>query len=734
MGTTPSVRRADTRTPFDLARPRSVPDPLVATTAVAFYLSLHLRVLFLAPVEPFDEGLRLATATLVRFGQVPYRDFYIPYGPMGGWLGAGIAAIGGGLVAQRFLFVGGTGVAIALIVHIVHRRQGLGAALITTGLLVRYPPSPPYVFPYLALASAMLLFVGKDADGEGFRGPDLRVLAVGLVLATASWFRFELAVWLLPWTVLTLRAHGAKPWLALPWVTGAVPYLLLAAMGGLHGLRTTLHYAASGYPIERSMPVPWGAAHDFVMSLGDLSSPVARSALETSFVLTLAYVGSAVTLIAWMSGWIGRWAAEREAARTSVQPIGERVSVLDRIGVLPFLWWILAFSFLSLTVRADEGHAINLITPLLLFWGWQPPLLAPRRGAEAQVVRAWPGSGLVVLILLAISLAQLSGQVVWLLDVSSSTAKAASVGPLPGRSLGDMGDDLRAIKGYSDLRRGAPLLVVNRRNDVAFINAPFIFYGLDRPTAGWPVVYDPGLADDKDVHAGVVDVQCKGFTDVVAWDAPVGPLYRAEQRRSPLLDRFIALNYRLEFSGEQFDYRVPDRSTCLRPRGVDPDVLGEIRRARASQGDLMAYAILGEAQAEIDQSLSPYERGDRALASILAGIPHALPTGQPHRLIATRLLAAEHDVGRAGGPYALPQHELRGQSGDVHLANAVLAAVDSRTGDDLARVTAELRRAVAESSELSGLVCAALTRTTSASRSVTTLLCGGADREWGHAT
>ena len=48
-----------------------------------------------APLSTFDGGIAASAGTFILHGRVPYRDFWLLYTPLGGYLAAGLTAVFG---------------------------------------------------------------------------------------------------------------------------------------------------------------------------------------------------------------------------------------------------------------------------------------------------------------------------------------------------------------------------------------------------------------------------------------------------------------------------------------------------------------------------------------------------------------------------------------------------------------------------------------------------------------
>lgn len=170
---------------------------------------------------PFDAGWRVVS------GQVPFRDFILPVGPVLPWLqGLGFALFGVGfrgyLLTACLLNVAATGLAMLLVACLFPARWGLWAAAgLLTALWFQPPAGTPWFEPvaYLAalpgVAAWVLHLTGNDAkNGSDGRGRVLTGALAGAGLAVAFLAKQSVALFLAPAALLLLavelRFHAVR--------------------------------------------------------------------------------------------------------------------------------------------------------------------------------------------------------------------------------------------------------------------------------------------------------------------------------------------------------------------------------------------------------------------------------------------------------------------------------------------------------------------------------------------
>ena len=170
-----------------------------------------------APLSPFDGGITSSAATFTLHGQLPYRDYWLLYGPLGGWLLAIPTAIAGPSVLLMQL----SGLAVAL-----------GQAAIGYLLVRRWAGHFVSLLVGVAAACVPPLFLGLS----------LAAWSLGLLLALiALYLIFETT---------------ASPWLAgfvlgLAFLTrlDVGGYALLAAMAGRNRAQVLAGIALTVAPV-----------------------------------------------------------------------------------------------------------------------------------------------------------------------------------------------------------------------------------------------------------------------------------------------------------------------------------------------------------------------------------------------------------------------------------------------------------------------------------------------------
>src|SRR4030081_5923 len=174
-------------TPSRIAAVRDRPSPamIAQATAVLLFFALATARFMVAPLDRYDEGVTLTKAALTAAGQIPFRDYWITYGPLDTYiLAAAFKAVAVNVMVERALGV----VVLALLAvaaYAVTGRLGLrdGMRLLLSGLISVVPISvPAFNSAFLANlvgVSAVLAFLyGLDHDRK--RWPFLTGALVGM--------------------------------------------------------------------------------------------------------------------------------------------------------------------------------------------------------------------------------------------------------------------------------------------------------------------------------------------------------------------------------------------------------------------------------------------------------------------------------------------------------------------------------------------------------------------------
>ncbi len=166
---------------------------LIGLLAAVFFALIAIRFL-VAPLDRFDEGVTLTKADLAAAGWVPYRDFWITYGPLDTYLLAGaFKAFGASVLAER-----GMGILLAWVFSIVAYRMmttvGLrrGPRILMTGLIGLVPVSvaafnSSFLVNLVGLGALLVFF--RSIRDHDWRWPAIAGVLTGL----ASFSRPEYA-------------------------------------------------------------------------------------------------------------------------------------------------------------------------------------------------------------------------------------------------------------------------------------------------------------------------------------------------------------------------------------------------------------------------------------------------------------------------------------------------------------------------------------------------------------
>src|ERR1700687_511227 len=181
------------RTPALPNRPS--PAVIVQATAVILFFVLATVRFMVATLDRYDEGVTLTKAALTAAGRIPFRDYWITYGPLDTYiLAAAFKAIAVNVVVERALGV----VVLALLAGVAYAvtgRLGLrgGMRLLLTGLISVVPISvPAFNSAFLAnlggVAAVLASLYSLDHDRP------IWPLLTGALTGLASFSRPEFAI------------------------------------------------------------------------------------------------------------------------------------------------------------------------------------------------------------------------------------------------------------------------------------------------------------------------------------------------------------------------------------------------------------------------------------------------------------------------------------------------------------------------------------------------------------
>jgi hypothetical protein len=478
--------------------------------AVMLFFVLATARFMVAPLDRYDEGVTLTKAALTAAGRIPFRDYWITYGPLDTYiLAAAFKAVAVNVVVER-----GLGVVVlallAIVAYAVTGRLGLrgGIRLLLTGLISVVPLSvPAFNSAFLANlvgVTAVLTFL-CSLDRDQRRWPLLTGALMGLASFSRPEFALALGIGLFfGYAAMGLNRQGWRARL-LPYVLGAV-----GVAAGLWGVTVLMAgitpvwfdlvtYATSLYPQARRIP----------FGRGD----------EAVVVIVLGMAFAAI----WLWGLVRAYRQRASAGERA------RLTALLVSGVLLFTW---------VRTRADGIHAMDAwpVTAILL------ALLLQRRSRTATP----PGRAFQALVpVLGILMLSVAAGGLVFRDLSQPHATAGI--PRSGLSgerawmpTAELAAVLRDIDAAAP--RGSPIWVGLQRNDLVTFNDTTLYF-LSARSPG-TVFYEalPGLTNTE---SGERTIACQLARAGVAL-AVLGPTSAGEPWNlssvpgSAFLDRWLA--------------------------------------------------------------------------------------------------------------------------------------------------------------------------------------------------
>ena len=524
------------------------------------FVALRWPYLVTVPVNPFDEGLQLSSGAFVARGLVPFRDFYIPYGPANAYILAALDHVGfDGILAVRGVFLGLNALVISVGSYVVLRRIGPLAALVYAAVIAAYPPSSTYSGVVLLILVAFGTAIGWRQDtriaplvDDPTSSNDRRLLAVGVLVAMAVWFRWEMAAILVVWLSMVIWQRRSRLNLrigviaGLPIAISLGPYALIALSGGAPHMISALRYAVFGYPRYRSVPFSWGAPRELALNLLGLTS---GASLSDSIALGMSYSVVAVGLLVLIIGFLADRTPNHKWLRLYDRDDSQMIIIVGATaGIL----------LASLRTRPDVSHASQLFV-----LGWLPLFWNRLRYREVRVALALSAG---VLLLLAIQ--------PWNLDEVDAAIDRFAAGPgdsIVRSTYMSYGSDEQHIRnlvdGWGRLQSDRPelpeaIFVANRSNDLTHSNAAIVYWLLDAPPAHWLTVFDPGFADGEREQMSMISALCDTGATVVLKETVRGPEHPSGRRFSNKLDEFLDQAYVTVYHSDRYDILVPAASDC----------------------------------------------------------------------------------------------------------------------------------------------------------------------------
>jgi hypothetical protein len=483
---------------------------IVQAMAVMLFFVLATARFMVAPLDRYDEGVTLTKAALTAAGQIPFRDYWITYGPLDTYiLAAAFKAVAVNVMVERALGVVVLAL-LAIVAYAVTGRLGLrgGIRLLLTGLISVVPISvPAFNSAFLANlvgVTAVLTFL-CSLDRDQRRWPLLTGALMGLASFSRPEFALALGIGLFAGYAATgLNRHTLRVRL-LTYLFSAIGVAtgLWAATVLMAGITPVwfdlVTYATSLYPQARRIPVGRGDEAGVVIVLG----------------------------VAFAAIWV--WALVRAYRQRSSPDERARIIALLVSGVLLFTW---------VRTRADGIHAMDAwpLTAILL------ALLLERRS-----LRSTPPSRAVQALVPVVGMLMLSVAAGGLVYRDLSQPHAAAGVPrsglsgerawMPAAQLAEVIFDIDAAT-----PDGGPIWVGLQRNDLVTFNDTTLYFLSGRNPG---TVYYEALPGLTNTDSGERTIACQLARAGVAL-AVLGPTSAGEPWNlssvpgSAFLDRWLA--------------------------------------------------------------------------------------------------------------------------------------------------------------------------------------------------
>lgn len=629
----------------------------------------------------FDDGIEYTTVTYLLHGQIPFTDFYEPYG-----LGLGIPGVFphllgfGGAFALRLTYGLFPPLVTLLVTPLVWRRCGAATAVIV-GLITITSGTPRYSMGFAALfgfASLLGRLVRRtpagtlqDAAASSPRG----VLFASFICSLAGWARTEYAVFAVAWAVILLmvlpRGRRRTSLVAGTLLFAVLPSLIVVTTGGWEHLwwfvRYTLSTEPSGFHAQRGLPIEWHLLDERLTEVLHLQFGASTAgAIVGSYGVAVAVVAVSLVL-AIVPAW---------------RP---RLLKADRSYLVPFMVIACAVVFYGQLARFSPGYG-EIGNPV--FWVAGAMLLG-RPSNRVLVVLA---------VLVAYPFAEgIAPGAIY--DEWAQRPPVTNRVSVPGFNRIPMGEGASAELGATSMVAliaqwhrlgldGRATFSVELRNDVAWGNEAIVGYLLNAPAAAWPLTYDPGLANSGAVEHGAVAELCKDRAPVVQADDDFPyPQGKAPYIGSRLLDEFLAADYEIAAVAGWYRILLPSTSACVLPQALSDETLRSLSERWLTKGELAeagALAIARMERASVDHERAP--ASDAALAALGGYVltPAQLPPGAlgrallalsapPGSLPLASAAAAKwpSDIERLAAQTAWVAHRTPGEAGTPEAVDAV---------------------------------------------------------------
>lgn len=579
-------------------------------------------------LQRFDDGIEYSTVTYLLHGQLPYSDFYEPYGIGLGIPGALPRLLGvDGVFALRLVYGLFPALVTLFVTRLVWRRCGAAIGLLA-GVVTMASTTPRYSIGFAALFGFALLI------DRAVRGTPTRTLqeaaavrpgmliGASAVCSLAGWARTEYAIFAVLWAVVLVLVlpRGRRRWvLALTAVFfAALPTLIVLVTGGLRHMWWFISYTLSpsqgGFHAQRGHPVEWHTLGERLSELLGLHwGTTSAGQIVGSYGIGAAVVVAGVLMLI-VPAWRGR------------------LLRADRSYLTPFMVVACALVLYGQAARFSTPYGA-IGAPVF----WVAGALLVGRLAALPVGRAARSALLAILVVIAYPL--LSGALPW--SLYDTWAHRPAVGGrvlvrgfdrIPIAEDGGAASMAALVAQWRSLGlEGRPTLSVGLRNDVATGNDAIVGFLLDAPAAAWPLTFDPGLSNSPTVERTTVAELCADRAPVVqGTDLYSYPPKAKVYVGSRLLDEFLAIDYEVRAVAGFYRVLLPATTRCVLPRQVGDDRLDALARQWLARGELAPAGAL--AVARIERAHKRHERPsgvDLSLAA-LGGYrlaPRDLPAG-----------------------------------------------------------------------------------------------------------
>jgi hypothetical protein len=631
-------------------------------------------------LERFDGGIEYTTVTYLLHGQLPFTDFYEPYG-----IGLGIPGVlpyilgFHGVFALRLMYGVFPAIVILLVTPFVWRRCGPAIAIIV-GLVTLQSNTPRYSMGYTALFGFVLIVdyavrrtTTKTLQEAAEKHPRL-LIAASVVCSLAGWARLEYAIFAVLWAVVLLLVlpRGRRRWVlsATTLFMAALPTLIVFVTGGLRHLWWFVSYtfssSESGFHAQRGHAIEWNQLEERLNELVHFQFGASSSGTTVAtygFGLVVVIVGGAMMIVpAWR----------------------RRLLAHDKSYLTPFMVMACAVVLYGQSARFSPVYGVIGIP---VFWV-----------AGALLVRRLPSWALMAVLGLVAYPLLPSISPGFIYGIWKARPPTANRVVVPGFNRIPIDEDGGAPSMAALIAQwralgldGRATVDVGLRNDVAWGNEAIVGFVLNAPAAAWPLTYDPGLVNTTTVERGTISELCSDRAPVVQHDQtfPYPPGVKVYVG-SRLLDEFLAVDYELRAVAGFFRILLPSTSHCKLPQHLsnrELEAIGEkwMEKGEPAEAGALAIARLERAHARHE----PGSTSDAALAALggytLANdeVPQgdlgdallALAPGSPPTtgLAAAAAKPWPSDVERLAAQTAWVAHRTPGEAGTEQATAAVYA-------------------------------------------------------------